>query len=187
MEWVILFSKCQKWVNLPKSLRTTALGLTIGAFVLSHTTHSISLLVVANQSFYNLLTLLTGAFAIAMENSNAKTMTQKSTFGWHRIDTVGALSSLVFLGSLSFGTAIEALQTMFHSGHLDLMHRPIHILILAFVHILVWFIILTLIGGYSHYQKLCVKAVVQCDQNKVFRPPHLHEIKVADIFRAVKH
>ena len=47
-----------------------------------------------------------------MVNSNAETITQKSTFGWHRIETVGALSSLVFLGSLSFGTAIEALQVI---------------------------------------------------------------------------
>ena len=161
------------------------LGLTISEFVLSNTTHSISLLVVANQSFYNLLTLLTGISGIAMVNSDAKTITQKSTFGWHRIETVGALSSLVFLGSLSFGTAIEALQTMFHSGHLDLMHKPIYIFILASVHVLVWLLIMKLIGGYSHYQNLCVKAADQCDQTKIFRPPYLHEIKVADIFRLV--
>ena len=42
------------------------LGLTISEFVLSNTTHSISLLVVANQSFYNLLTLVSGASAIAV-------------------------------------------------------------------------------------------------------------------------
>ena len=47
-----------------------------------------------------------------MVNSNAASITQKTTFGWHRIEVVGALSSLVFLGSLSFGTAIEAMQVI---------------------------------------------------------------------------
>ena len=56
-----------------------------------------------------------------MVNSNAASITQKTTFGWHRIEVVGALSSLVFLGSLSFGTAIEAMQVIIscplvHSG-----------------------------------------------------------------------
>ena len=42
------------------------LGITIGEYVLSHFTHSITLLVVANQSFYNLLTLIVGVTGITV-------------------------------------------------------------------------------------------------------------------------
>ena len=34
----------------------------------------------------------------------------RSSFGWGRLESVGSLCTLVFLGSLCFGTAIEALQ-----------------------------------------------------------------------------
>ena len=65
-----------------------------------------------------------------MVNSNAASITQKTTFGWHRIEVVGALSSLVFLGSLSFGTAIEAMQVIIscllvHSGQETQKYRKI--------------------------------------------------------------
>ena len=43
-----------------------------------------------------------------MAKNNVKS--QRNTYGWYRVENVGAFSSLVFLGSLSFGTAIEALQ-----------------------------------------------------------------------------
>ena len=43
-------------------------GLTLGEFVLSHFTHSITLLVVANQSFYNLLTLITAVASTTVSN-----------------------------------------------------------------------------------------------------------------------
>ena len=52
-----------------------------------------------------------------------------------------------YISSLIEPYFLQSIQTMFHSGHLDLMHQPIHIFILAFVHVLVWFLILTLIGG----------------------------------------
>ena len=38
-------------------------------------------------------------------------------------------------------------QTISHSGHLDLMHLPEYIFILACVHVLIWFLVLTFIGG----------------------------------------
>jgi Co/Zn/Cd efflux system component len=71
----------------------------------------------------------------------------KSTFGWARIEVLGSLFSLVFLGSLSFATSIECLQTLFHSGHLDTMHLSFGICVLAGVHFAVWVIIFLLIGG----------------------------------------
>ena len=43
-------------------------GMTLAEFVLSHFTHSITLLVVANQSFYNLLTLITAAASSTVSN-----------------------------------------------------------------------------------------------------------------------
>lgn len=45
-------------------------GLTLAEFVLSHFTHSITLLVVANQSFYNLLTLITAVASSTVSNLN---------------------------------------------------------------------------------------------------------------------
>ena len=42
------------------------LGLTIAEYLVSHYTHSITLLVCANQSLYNLLSLIFGAVSIAV-------------------------------------------------------------------------------------------------------------------------
>ena len=51
-------------------------------------------------------------FLFQMINSKNDNITQKNTYGWHRVEVVGAMSALVFLASLSFGTAIEALQVI---------------------------------------------------------------------------
>ena len=45
------------------------LGLTIAEYLVSHYTHSITLLVCANQSLYNLLSLIFGAVSIAVSIS----------------------------------------------------------------------------------------------------------------------
>ena len=81
---------------------------------LNFLSHSITLLVVANHSFYNLLTLVFGTASIAMMKSNANFLTSKATYGWNRMEVVGSMISLVFLSSLCFGTATEALQTISH-------------------------------------------------------------------------
>ena len=52
-----------------------------------------------------------------------------NTFGWRRMEVVGSIGSLVFLFSLCFATFIEALQTIFHNGHLDTMHNADWIMI----------------------------------------------------------
>merc|ERR1712137_1107833 len=91
-------------------------GMTLAEFVLSHFTHSITLLVVANQSFYNLLTLITAAASSTlMSKDEVSRSKSRSSFGWGRLEAVGSLCTLVFLGSLSFGTTIEALQVSYHS------------------------------------------------------------------------
>ena len=55
------------------------MGLTISEYLLSHFTHSITLLAVANHSFYNLLTLGFGATSIAVSFSFLNTC--KDSFG----------------------------------------------------------------------------------------------------------
>jgi len=158
------------------------LGLTIGEFFVSNYTHSITLLVVANHSFYNLLTLVFGTASIALMKSNAKFLTSKVTYGWNRMEVVGSMISLVFLGSLCFGTTTEALQTISHSGHLDLMHLPEYIFILACVHVLIWFLVLTFIGGYSHYQWRCLDHETKIPTKK-YVAPYFNEIHIKNLFR----
>ena len=43
-------------------------------------------------------------------NKDHNVKKSRSSFGWGRLEAVGSLCTLVFLGSLSFGTTIEALQ-----------------------------------------------------------------------------
>jgi len=157
------------------------LGLTIAEYLVSHYTHSITLLVCANQSLYNLLSLIFGAVSIALKKSNAKYLTSKATYGWNRMEVLGSMISLVFLASLCFGTAIEALQTIFHSGHLDLMHAPVHVFILSCVHVLIWFMVLAYIGGYSTYQWKCLDH--EKTTHKPYVTPYLKEIRKVNIFR----
>ena len=70
---------------------------------------------------------------------------------------VGSLSSLVFLFSLCFATAIEALQTLFHNDHLDTLHHPDWIMFLLAANLVVWLVSLLTLGGYSHHQKKSVR------------------------------
>jgi divalent metal cation (Fe/Co/Zn/Cd) transporter len=49
----------------------------------------------------------------------------KNTFGWHRMDVVGSISSLVFLFSLCFATFVEALQTLAHTGTVQYTRIPV--------------------------------------------------------------
>ena len=83
--------------------------------------------------------------------------TLRNTFGWHRMEVVGSISSLVFLFSLCFATAIEALQTLFHNDHLDTMHHPEWIMLVTGGNILLWVLSFFLIGGYSYHQRLAVR------------------------------
>lgn len=63
------------------------------------------------------------------------------------------MSSIVFLCALCFGTTVEAFQTMTHSDHLDVMHEPLYILILASIDLIVWGIVFRSIGGYTFHQR----------------------------------
>ena len=72
------------------------------------------------------------------------------------MEVVGSLSSLVFLFSLCFATAIEALQTLFHNDHLDTLHHPEWIMFLLAADLAVWLVSLVTLGGFSHHQKRSV-------------------------------
>merc|ERR1712013_146827 len=91
------------------------MGLSIAELVLAQVTHSITLLVLVHQNIYNVLTLLVSCITKFKGDDESL----KNTFGWRRMEVVGSISSLVFLFSLCFGTIIEALQTLFHTSHLD--------------------------------------------------------------------
>ena len=73
------------------------------------------------------------------------------------MEVVGSLSSLVFVFSLCFATAIEALQTLFHNDHLDTLHHPDWIIFLLAANLVVWLVALLTLGGYSHHQKKSVR------------------------------
>lgn len=124
-------------------------ALVVAELILGQFSHCLTLLVLTNQTLYNLMTL--SFFYVAKMLSRGEN-SLKSTFGWARIEVVGSLFSLVFLASLSFASSIECIQTIVHSGHLDVMHHSFSICILAGVHFVVWIIIFCLIGGYSHQQ-----------------------------------
>ena len=71
---------------------------------------------------------------------------------------VGSMFSLIFLYALCFGTALEALQTITHSDHLDIMHQPVYISILAVFDFLVWCVVFRCIGGYTFHQRTAFEA-----------------------------
>jgi len=125
---------------------------TVGQLALAQLSHCITLLTLVHQNIYNALTILV---SVLTQWKNEKTL--RNTFGWHRMEVVGSISSLVFLFSLCFATAIEALQTLFHNDHLDTMHHPEWIMLVTGGNILLWVLSFFLIGGYSYHQRLAVR------------------------------
>jgi cation diffusion facilitator family transporter len=126
--------------------------ITVAELVLAQLTHCISLLVLVHQNIYNTLTLIVSCVTRWKGEESLV-----NTFGWRRMEVVGSLSSLVFLFSLCFATAIEALQTLFHNDHLDTLHHPDWIIFLLAANLVVWLVSLFTLGGYSHHQKKSVR------------------------------
>ena len=112
-----------------------------------------------------------------------------NTFGWRRMEVVGSLSSLVFLFSLCFATAIEALQTLFHNDHLDTLHHPDWIMFLLAANLVVWLVSLFTLGGYSHHQKKSVRLdkcrgrAGETDKKKCCSIIHLQKFTTSDLTR----
>jgi len=161
MEYDLLMSSLAKKnngdaaVSMSRLLAVLVLtaGVTIAELVLAQVTHSITLLTLVHQNIYNVLTLVVSCVTrVKGEDRNLK-----NTFGWRRMEVVGSIASLVFLFSLCFATMIEALQTVFHTSHLDTMHHPEWIMLLVGVHVVVWFVSFFVIGGYSYQQSRAVR------------------------------
>ncbi|XP_023335465.1 zinc transporter 1 isoform X2 [Eurytemora carolleeae] len=148
-------SRRQKMVPLSRLVLVLILTaiMTSGELVMAQICHSITLLVLVHQNIYNCITI--SVACITTKLSRDKSL--KNTFGWHRIEVVGSIASLVFLSSLCFATFIEAIQTIFHTDHLDTMHNPDWILLLLAVHIGVWFLAFIFLGGYTHQQNTAVR------------------------------
>ena len=99
-----------------------------------------------------------------------------NTFGWRRLEVVGSLVSLVFLFSLCFASAVEAVQTLFHSDHLDTFHHLGWILVILAVNLVVWLLAVVAIGGFSQHQNRSV------DQHQR-RRPGWRTLKISDLGR----
>jgi len=128
--------------------------VTSGQLVLAQVTHSITLLTLVHNNIYIVLTLIVSL--ATYWKSEKSLVSWHNTFGWRRMEVVGSISSLVFLFSLCFATAIEALQTLFHNNHLDTMHHPEWIMIIVGVNFWMWIVSFFTIGGYSYHQNLAV-------------------------------
>ena len=62
------------------------------------------------------------------------------------------------------------------------MHVPEHVFILACVHVLIWFMVLTFIGGYSHYQWRCLDHETKIPTKK-YVAPNFKDIQNKNLFR----
>jgi len=140
-----------KWLCLVSALSITA---TAAELVLAQICHSITLLVLVHQNIYNSISFI----VLCLACKYSKEASLKNTFGWHRMEVVGSIFSLVFLSSLCFATFIEAIQTLFHSDHLDTMHHPDWILLTLAGHFGIWCVIFCITGGPSHVQNYAVRS-----------------------------
>ncbi|XP_059480117.1 uncharacterized protein LOC132199433 isoform X3 [Neocloeon triangulifer] len=76
----------------------------------------------------------------------------KNTFGWARIEVLLMMVGTVFLASLCFSLIVEAVQTLFHIGHSDAMHYPLHVMIIGACGLILNGACYFLIGGYTFHQ-----------------------------------
>jgi len=159
MEYDLLMSSMAKKNNADDAVSVARLvatlvlsaAITIAELVLAQATHSITLLVLVHQNIYNVITLVVSCVTRVKGERSLK-----NTFGWRRMEVVGSIASLVFLFSLCFATMIEALQTLFHTDHLDTMHHPEWIMVLVGGNLAVWLVSFFVIGGYSYHQSRAV-------------------------------
>eukprot|EP00092_Neocalanus_flemingeri_P090158 GFUD01114168.1.p1 GENE.GFUD01114168.1~~GFUD01114168.1.p1 ORF type:complete len:367 (-),score=88.31 GFUD01114168.1:241-1341(-) len=160
MEYDLLMSSLAKKsdaddaVSMSRLLAVLVLtvAVTVAELVLAQVTHSITLLVLVHQNIYNVITLVVSCVTRVKGERSLK-----NTFGWRRMEVVGSIASLVFLFSLCFATMIEALQTVFHTDHLDTMHHPEWIMLLVGSNLAVWLVSFFVIGGYSYNQSKAVR------------------------------
>ncbi|XP_040571399.1 uncharacterized protein [Lepeophtheirus salmonis] len=122
--------------------------LVLAELTLGHFTHCLTLLVVTNQSIHNLINLASSTASKKLETYEKK----RWTYGYSRIPVLGLIGSQIFLFSMCFATTVETLQTLFHIDHLDVMHTPGKVCILAGIHFGIWVVTFLLIGGNTNHQ-----------------------------------
>jgi solute carrier family 30 (zinc transporter), member 1 len=76
-----------------------------------------------------------------------------NTFGWARLEVISMVVNLLFLAALNFSLVVEALQTIVHADHGDVMHYPIPVCILTGVGLLINVVCIVLIGGSYLFQQ----------------------------------
>lgn len=130
-------------------LLIVSLGFFLGQLVLSHLTHSLTLLVAAYHMLYNIFSL---AGCITTIKMCQRKPTIPNTFGWARLEVLSMIVSLLFLAALNFSLVVESVQTMVQYGDKDAMHDPITVGILTTVGLAVNLLCIVLIGGFTHHQ-----------------------------------
>ncbi|XP_057376266.1 proton-coupled zinc antiporter SLC30A1-like [Daphnia carinata] len=126
-----------------------SIALFLVEIVMSHITHSLTLLVAAYHMLYNIFSLIGCIATIKMCQRGSSV---SNTFGWARLEVLSTVVNLLFLSALDFSLVVEAIQTLIHLDHMDSMHQPEIICIVAGVGILFNCICILLIGGFTHHQ-----------------------------------
>ncbi|GAB6033174.1 hypothetical protein CHUAL_012780 [Chamberlinius hualienensis] len=141
--WTQLLSNTQMKLY---ALTAIVSGFFVAELVLSHFTHSLTLLTDAYHTLFNVVLLIGFIITIKMTKEN----TLKNTFGWARIEVLGLLISILALTALCFSVFVEALQTFVHAGHSDAMHHPLEVMCTGVVGIALNLICFLTIGGVAH-------------------------------------
>uniref|UniRef100_A0A0P5R0U9 Cation efflux protein/ zinc transporter n=1 Tax=Daphnia magna TaxID=35525 RepID=A0A0P5R0U9_9CRUS len=110
---------------------------------------SLKLLAVAYHMLYNIFSLIGCIATIKMCQRGSSV---SNTFGWARLEVLSTVVNLLFLSALDFSLVVEAIQTLIHVDHMDAMHQPEIICIVAGVGIIFNCICILLIGGFTHHQ-----------------------------------
>lgn len=85
----------------------------LAELIASHVTHSLVLLTCAYQMLYNVL----GLVLLVLSYHVCRERTLRNTFGWARLEVLGALINLLFQVALCFAISVAAIQTLVHASH----------------------------------------------------------------------
>ncbi|XP_064481052.1 proton-coupled zinc antiporter SLC30A1-like [Ornithodoros turicata] len=85
----------------------------LSELVASHVTHSLVLLTCAYQMLYNVLAIV----LLVLSYHVCRERTLRNTFGWARLEVLGALVNLLFQMALCFAISVAAIQTLVHASH----------------------------------------------------------------------
>lgn len=163
-DWLVKHQPIQVYIVLILSVLLFAIELLV-----SHVTHSLTLLTNSYQMMCNIFALLGYVATIKLKedqrisaNQAADHVSEKSskqsenklknTFGWARIDVISMLICCVFLLSLCFSVLVEALQTLVHIDHFDEMHYTVWVMCTGFAGILLNVLCYVTIGGFTFHQ-----------------------------------